>query len=364
MNLENGKVVLELPPTEGNPRNSEGAFLKLQDGRLMFAYSRFVGGSWDDDASAAIAARFSADEGDTWSEDEILIRPEHFGAKNLMSVSLLRLGNGDIGLFFIIRHGWHDTRLNLMRSSDEGRTWSEPVCCIPALGYFVTNNDRVVRLSNGRLIVPAAYHRMRGESITDWKSFDGRGILVPFLSDDDGRTWREARNMVSLNVPHSRSGLQEPGLVELENGTLWMHARTDMGRHYECFSFDSGETWTDAVPSMFTGPCSPLSIRRDGQRSGPLLAVWNPIPNYQTRVVEKHFAGRAPLVAAVSGDDGRTWSEPAVIETEEERGGYCYTAIHFTADAVLLAYCAGLPEDGVCLARLRMRKIARNSIGC
>ena len=56
-------------------------------------------------------------------------------------------------------------------------------------------------------------------------------------------------------------------------------------------------------------------------------------------------------------DEGKTWKNYFAVETEEDRGGYCYTAIHFTDDAVLLAYCAGVPEDGSLLARLKIRKI-------
>ena len=33
-------IGLELPPGPNNPRNSEGAFMPLKDGRIMFAYSR------------------------------------------------------------------------------------------------------------------------------------------------------------------------------------------------------------------------------------------------------------------------------------------------------------------------------------
>ena len=35
------EVALELPPTPDNPRNSEGPFVRLKDGSLLFAWSRF-----------------------------------------------------------------------------------------------------------------------------------------------------------------------------------------------------------------------------------------------------------------------------------------------------------------------------------
>ena len=60
------QTVLELPPSPDNPRNSEGSFVALRDGRLLFAYSRFYGGAADDSPSR-VALRVSADRGLTWS---------------------------------------------------------------------------------------------------------------------------------------------------------------------------------------------------------------------------------------------------------------------------------------------------------
>ncbi|MCX8212966.1 MAG: hypothetical protein OTJ97_00380 [SAR202 cluster bacterium] len=54
-----------LPTGPGNPRNSEGDFIELTAGRIMFAYPRFTGRGRDQDA-ADIAARFSSDDA-TWT---------------------------------------------------------------------------------------------------------------------------------------------------------------------------------------------------------------------------------------------------------------------------------------------------------
>lgn len=359
-----GRVVLELPPAAGNPRNSEGAFIDLSDGRLMFVYSRFIGESNADDAPSCIAACYSDDEGETWSDDTVLAYAEEHDTHNIMSVSLLRLLDGQIGLFYFVRRARNDGRLHLRRSADEGATWGEASCCIPGLGYYVTNNDRVVRLASGRLVIPTSFHKM-AEAIPDYRDprpkNDTRGIAHYFLSDDDGRTWREARTFCALQAPHAKSGLQEPGVIELSGGTLWSWARTDVGCQYEMFSHDGGDTWSPPVPSQFTSPRSPLSMKRI-PTSGHLLAVWNPIPNYQTREKAPGTGGRTPLVASVSRDEGRTWKSFFALETEADRGGYCYTAIHFVGDSVLLAYCAGVPEDGSLLARLRIRKVALSEL--
>ena len=352
------RIVLDLPPGPDNPRNSEGAFLDLKDGGILFVYSHFVGASSNDAASACLAARFSYDGGETWSKhDTILLRPTARQAMNVMSVSLLRMKNGDIGLFYLVRRSWHDTRMELMRSSDEGRTWGPPVECMPAAGYFTVNNDRVVRLDTGRLVIPASAFRNLSD-VNDPSAVDWRGIATFFLSDDDGRTWRVAPGFCTLPVPCTRTGLQEPGVVELPNGVLWGWARTDLGRQYQFFSWDHGETWSQPEPSQFTSPASPLSMKRI-PGTDRLLAVWNPVPSYPTRSVGLVGGDRTPLVLATGAGVGPDhWSAPIEIEGNDGRdAGYAYTAIHFLKRAVLLAYCAGGAEDRVMLNRLRLRKI-------
>src|SRR5947207_14465159 len=87
-----------LAPAMNNPRNSEGDFIALKSGILMFVYTRFTGGV-SDDARADLAAIYSGDGGKTWSlrYEPIL---ENEGKKNVMSVSLLRLPEGEIAMFY------------------------------------------------------------------------------------------------------------------------------------------------------------------------------------------------------------------------------------------------------------------------
>jgi len=80
---------------------------------------------------------------------------------------------------------------------------------------------------------------------------------------------------------------------------------------------------------------SPASIKRI-PKTGDLLAVWNNHAN----VDAEHKGKRTPLHAAISKDDGRTWQQPQSIE-DDPNGWYCYTAIEFVGDFVLLGHCAG-----------------------
>jgi hypothetical protein len=327
----NSRIVLHLPARPGHPRNSEGAFVTLRDDRILFAYSHYVGDDWGDHARAVIAARESADGGRTWSaDDRILVAQE--GDCNVMSVSLLRLHDGRVALFYLRKNSTADCRLHLRSSTDEGASWSEPVCCNPPPGYFVTHNDRVVQLASGRLIAPASFHR---------PSHGGETAF--FFSGDAGHTWREGPQRLQVSADIA-SGLQEPGVIERRDGSLYGWARTDTGRQWEFASTDGGATWSTPRPSRFAAPLSPLSIRNLGSPAAPLwLAVWNnpASPPVGETVWGKNSSwGRTPLVAAWSHDEGATWSAPLMIEDDPARG-FCYTAIHRTGDAVLLAYCCG-----------------------
>ena len=333
------RPALELRPGPGNPRNSEGAFLTLADGRVLFAYSRYTGRSKSDHAPAQIAARFSSDGGATWTDkDEILVRDE--GAMNVMSVSLLRLKSGEIALFYLRKNSLGDCRPVMRRSFDEARTWTEPTTCITdEVAYYVLNNDRVIQLADGRLLFAVAKH-----SFPDGK-FDNAGVVATYSSDDNGATWRRGKTILEVRGEDGKAfAAQEPGVVECADGSILLWMRTDAGRQYFSRSTDRGDTWSSPEPSPLVSPLSPASIKR--LPTGDLLAIWNDHgshPEMKTyRPSEHKWANgwRSPLAAALSSDDGRTWSRPRFIETDKD-GWFCYTAIHPLKDgSVLLAYCA------------------------
>ena len=342
----------DIAPGKNNPRNSEGAFIQAPGGDILFAYCAFTGDSAEDHAPADLKMIKSADEGRTWGSPVTLVRAQEHGAMNIMSLSLLPMANGDIGLFYLVRMSWLDMYIVLRRSSDGGRTWGEPTRCSTRPGYFVMNNDRAVRLASGRIILPAAEHK-------NYYDAQGRFHFVPadtvfFYSDDDGAAWHEAKSTLSLPEGLSRSGLQEPGVAELEKDCLFGWARTDLKKQYAFYSSDGGVTWDAPRPSRFSSPLSPLSQKRF--TDGRLFAVWNPVPNKTESVRDPVTLGRTPLVYSFSGDNGKTWTPEKVLENSPDRG-YCYTAVYQAGEHLLLAYCAGGKEDHGCLNRLRIRRI-------
>ncbi|MBX3239172.1 MAG: exo-alpha-sialidase [Chitinophagaceae bacterium] len=305
--------VLILPRGPNNPRNSEGDFITLKSGRILYVYSRYTGDSYMDDAPAFLAGRYSDDGGKTWSSEDLRI-VEQEGRLNVMSVSLLRLKNGEIALFYLRKNSLQDCMPMVRFSSDEGETWTSPRECITdRKGYFILHNDRVIQLKNGRLVFAVAFSRK----------------ICSYYSDDNGRTW-----ISSSIMPNPDNVVtQEPGIIELKNGHIMMIMRTDTTTQYVSYSTDNGASWSSAQYSnIVSASQSPASIARM-PNSGDLLLVWN--DNQTTEKAKK--AKRTPLNIAVSKDEGKTWIYKKVIEGNPD-GSFCYTAIHFTKDRILLAY--------------------------
>lgn len=343
------RIVLEIQPSKEYPRNSEGSFVTLKSGRILYFYTQFFGGA-DDHSAARIVSVHSDDDGLTWSAKPETILDNPSGA-NVMSVSLLRLNSGRIAFFYLLKNTWHDCRPHVRFSDDEGKTWTGDRLMVDSPGYFVMNNDRVIQHSSGRLIAPLAFHRARAADVNSSKSFDGRGIALWYTSDDDGLTWKEAPQWQALPVPATHTGLQEPGLVELSDASLLAFFRTDQGTLYEAHSSDKAQSWTAAAPGPLQSPTSPATIERL-PNSPVLLAIWND----QSGQFPMAKGKRTPLVASISNDGGKTWPNRKLLEGDLD-GWYCYTAMHFTKNnAVLLAYCAGDSKVGG-LNRLRMRRI-------
>lgn len=317
-----------LPPGPDNPRNSEGSFVQLKDGRLLFAYSRFYGEKGSDYARAALVYRYSLDAGSTWSPVDIpLVSTDGF--LNVMSVSFLRLQDGRIALFYVGKKSVSDAKVYVRYSSDEARTWSKPVLCINGSGYYVLNNDRVIQTRTGRILVPVALQSNMGK-------FTERGEVMAYLSDDDGKTWRRSQSV--LRCPASKDGFQEPGAVELKSSQIMMFMRTSMGSQYLSWSGDEGGHWTQPVPSSIKSPLSPASIKRIPS-TGDLLLVWNDHSNVPPSFLASNhsFGKRTPLTVAISKDDGKTWIHARNLLTDPN-GCYCYTAIAFVQNRVLLGF--------------------------
>lgn len=293
--------------------------LTLPDGRLVAVFLRHKGpGLPAAKDFQDVRARYSDNNGRSWSEEEVLFRlPQEAGGfgyfaglvDNKGEIHLFLLNDRATGRILPLPEGsaskpvtihspldiWH------VKSKDGRTKWESPKAI-----YLGRAGDlqSVIQLRNGRIILPFSYlvnrswaNRGTGPDIFTYK---GRFNCGALYSDDGGKTWIESPDILKTPTPDlSAYGPVEPVAVELKDGTIWMLLRTQMGRFYESFSKD-GSRWSNPKPSSILSSDSPAGFVRlpDGQ----LLMFVNSCQRFPYA-----HGGRHVLHAAISGDEGKTW---------------------------------------------------------
>lgn len=364
-----GRETLLLSCNENNLRNGEGSFLRLKDGGIVYAYTKYYGGGGEDHDTASIFAVYSYDEGETWSESqEFFAKPDD--ALNIMSCSLLRMQNGDLGLFYLKKQmvdGEVVCNPVFHRSVDEGKTFSDGIFVCEKSSYYCLINDRVITLKNGRIIMAVANHRKdcdKGITV---------GVVETHYSDDDGKTFKKSLTDVYSPI-NDAGGLMEPGLLELPDGKLWLYARTNYGYQYQSFSNDGGLTWSKAEPNYkITSPSAPMLSRNIDKYN---LTIFNPMPQstlfsrYENWIKIKYT--RTPFVMAVFEDGGKELTngdyssgtgeflpfiERCYFIEDDFTEAYCYPTLIEVKGGVLVAYYYS-NGSGQMLNSARIKKIS------
>ncbi len=314
------------PATAEAPRQSEGDIVVLKDGTLLAAWSDFYERA-SDHAPARISAARSSDGGRSWGPRYTL--QENTGGTNVMSVSLLRARSGALLFFYLQKNSRSDLKVLMRNSTDEAKTWSEPVTVTPEAGYHVMNNARVIQLKSGRLLAPVSTTVEVGSKNDDFKT----GV---YFSDDEGKRWQ--RGHTWLSAP--KRGAMEPGLIELGDGRVQQIIRTQTGTIWRALSSDGGDTWSAAESWGIPSPEAPATIARV-PGSGEWLLILNPEVVWgnpeKTVFGANHGGPRRPLAARWSRDEGRTWSGMRTLEADFGRA-HAYTSITFHEGRALLTY--------------------------
>lgn len=172
--------------------------------------------------------------------------------------------------------------------------------------------------TNGAIMIkPLVYIQDGKRAIAAFHTTNRNGCGT-YYSDDNCKTWKKSNQ---VNAPdHQMGGLHrgerwnhgavEPSVVELQNGNLWMLMRTAQDMHYESFSTNGGETWSEAKPSRFYGTITMPTIQR--LSDGRILFLWcntTPLPEveHSGSYWEDVFTNRDAIHAAISDDDGKHW---------------------------------------------------------
>jgi len=308
---------------EDGSQNRWPCMARLADGRILLVWSRL-----DAKGEDAIVAGVSKDAGCSWAPPKALI--SHDGvidADPSIVVSgsrvLVTCTSADFSQGIRTSTTW------CVRSEDGGETWSTPYEIPMGRRYTCGKTHHGLRLASGTLLMGYSWDALceEGRALSSEGEMDLRAGVM--RSIDDGDTWT---NGGDTNAPYEKvsdgavRGTDEPAIVELEDGSIYMLMRTGATHLYEARSDDEGRSWRDVGPSPLKGTNAPAALTAfdvAGRRG--LLAVWD------------NARQRFPLCAAASFDGGRTWSPPKDIAFPYTGGQASYPSCEQAADGTLLA---------------------------
>ena len=104
----------------------------------------------------------------------------------------------------------------------------------------------------------------------------------------------------------------EPSVTEVAPGKLLMFMRTGLGRLFQSWSHDSGETWTRPAATSLASSTAPPQIKTFS--NGHLLCVWN----QQSEEEVRQGYLRTRLSSAVSRNGGSLWEFFQNVESIHE----------------------------------------------
>lgn len=232
--------------------------------------------------------------------------------------SIAQLSDGTVLVnFFRLDEKVSEMRLTVIRSSDEGHTWSDPYDIpLPGFPIGLASSDAVVEVSAGEILMPLYGISDQGE--------EGSYLVRSY---DYGRTWPEVTQMAIHDTPN----FQEPALCQLNDGRLVGLLRTDhkgLGYIYQTVSTDNGRTWSGPERLDLWGyPADLLPLS-----TGQILATYGyrQFPTgirYCVAGIELQWNINDERILRADGHDGGELGYPSSIELDN---GDIFTVYYFT----------------------------------
>jgi hypothetical protein len=197
-------------------------------------------------------------------------------------------------------------------SDDDGHTWSDVRLIEP------DNDPAFTGMSVMRMCETEAGSWLLGSHEADWSHQPLQTRQYILRSEDEGASWQllpEARGCGWFADGFGR--LDEGRPIHLGGGEVLLMVRSPEGHLWQARSMDDGRTWSYPEPTPLIHPDAPpmLFMLSDGST----LAAFHHNRHHDLDYTgldgtkPELMADRSELWVALSGDGGRSWSEPRFL---------------------------------------------------
>jgi sialidase-1 len=204
----------------------------------------------------------------------------------------------------------HTAQLVLVKSTDDGKTWSEPINITeqvkhPEWYFLLQGPGRGITMEDGTLVFPIQY--------IGKDRIPNAGIMY---SKDRGETW-------TIHY-HARTNTTEAQVAEVVPGTLMLNMRDNRGGSRAVYTTsDLGMTWKEHESSRTALPepvcmASLISVKAADNVLGKDILIFS---NPNTTNARKN------ITIKISLDGGNTWAHQLLLDEGENWGYSCLTMV-------------------------------------
>ena len=290
---------------------SGGYYIKLEQLTSGAIIAVFKGGDGIVGLWGHLQSAISRDGGESWTPPRTIAQMSH----DTDHMALGQTSDGSLVLCFVQPHAYqnglwdtaqvHDGPVYMVRSSDGGEEWTEPVT-IDTSSTPVPDgcnpHGKMAQLPDGTLLMSLYFRYRAGQPEASYQQHGQFGTYL-LRSRDGGKSWGDGSLLAD--------GFVEPTLYVLPSGRLiGLVVQFMPGRNlWQTESDDGGYTWSAPRPITdyheYSG--SSLLLLRDGR----LLLAYG----------HRSFPGG--VRAMVSDDEGQSWKDEKVILSAESVYQFC-----------------------------------------
>ncbi len=319
---------LVLAPNDYNSANYRiPAICTAQDGSLVTITDKRKNNAGDLPQDIDLVCRRSTDGGKTWSEPVTIAEGKGYG-KGFGDAAIVKANSGKLVALFVGGPGYFNSTVSnplrgyMSTSTDNGQTWSAPRDITNQIynGATSPSGMKGMFFGSGHALCTSSGRLMAVIA----GRFGNRNHNYLIYSDDEGDTWKLSNRAINDG--------DEAKVVELNNGDILMSSRTG-GNRLWAKSTDGGITWgsRNSWDEIWGNACDADIIKYTSTTDGfDKNRMLHTLPN---------ASDRRNVTMWLSYDEGTSWPIKKTICA----GTSAYSSVTILDDGTIGVY---LEEDG------------------